>query len=584
MAVTIGSLVIRLTATTGLLQKGLNKGARVLKGFGTAALGVAKKIFSLGASIVALAGVAGVLLLVRSGLKLVDSLAKTADQLSITTEELAGFRLAAQIGGASTEVLDKSLAKMLKTIGDAEVGLSTATQAFSDLGLSSENLAKLPTADAFKLIADRIAGVEDPSKKTRIAMDIFGRSGVKLINTLNAGSESLEAFTEEAKLLGLGIDRVDAAKVEAAVDAITRVKAVIQGLATRLAIEFAPLITTIGERLATFAKSGEGVGAKVSKAFKFIILTGAKVVDLFRFMQIGVATFKVAALDALTGIAKFASGVIKALETVINKIPGVSIQVGKLSDALSEGLAQTTREAGLELARLTEQDLPSAKVKKFLADIGKEAEINAQKIAKNAMALVEAGKATEGFSDKARITINALRDQVDAFGLDSKQLAIFKLRTKGASEEQINLAKSLLDQLGSLQQAKDLQDEANKITEAAASPAERYSKKIAQLTTLLDRELITIVTFNRAVAETEDQLKSAAEAKVDFERKGPAAFESRFLVSAGRRATDPAVRTQKVSEKIAQATIRVLEEEKKQTRALERVTASGLKIVFKDIG
>lgn len=583
MAVTIGSLVIRLTATTGLLQKGLNKGARVLKGFGSAVAGAVKKILTLGVSIVALAGAAGILLLVRSGLKLVDSLAKTADQLSITTEELAGFRLAAQIGGASTEVLDKSLAKMLKTIGDAEVGLSTATQAFSDLGLSSENLAKLPTADAFKLIADRIAGVEDPSKKTRIAMDIFGRSGVKLINTLNAGSGSLEAFTEEAKLLGLGIDRVDAAKVEAAVDALTRVRAVIQGIATRLAIQFAPVIIALGERLADFAKSGEGVGAKVSKAFRFVIITGAKVVDIFRFMQIGIAFFRIAVLDTLAGIGRFSTGILKALERVANALPGVSIQISKVAQSLTENLEGATRAAGLELAKLLEKPLFSKKVVAEFDAMGKAADINAKKIAANAMALLEAGKATAGFSDKARIAINSLSEQVDAFGLDSKELALFKLRTKGASEAQLILATSLLDQLGTLQQAKDLQDEANKITEAAASPAERYSKKIGQLTTLLDRELISQVTFNRAVADAEELLKKASEAKADFERKGPAAFESRFLVTAGRRATDPAMRTQKATEKVAQATLKVLEEEKKQTKSLDKLASGAFKVVLRDI-
>ena len=53
--------------------------------------------------------------------------------------------------------------------------------------------------EQFGAIAEALQDVESQSDKARIAQDIFGRSGMKLINTLNLGKDGLAAMKQEAK-------------------------------------------------------------------------------------------------------------------------------------------------------------------------------------------------------------------------------------------------------------------------------------------------------------------------------------------------------------------------------------------------
>ena len=55
----------------------------------------------------------------------------------------------------------------------------------------------------FAAISDAMSGVGLASDKTRLAMDIFGKSGGALIQLLGSGSEGLNQFGKEAEDLGL---------------------------------------------------------------------------------------------------------------------------------------------------------------------------------------------------------------------------------------------------------------------------------------------------------------------------------------------------------------------------------------------
>jgi hypothetical protein len=63
----------------------------------------------------------------------------------------------------------------------ATSGSGPAADAISRFGLTIEELLALAPDEQFRLLADRIASVEDPAIRTGIAMDIFGRSGNDLM-------------------------------------------------------------------------------------------------------------------------------------------------------------------------------------------------------------------------------------------------------------------------------------------------------------------------------------------------------------------------------------------------------------------
>ena len=142
-------------------------------------------------------------------LNLGDNLAKTADKLGVTTEELSSLRHASQLAGMDVKALDKSLQFMQRNIAEAADGMAAQADAFKALGLSIDDIQKMKPGDAMQEIVRALGDVENQSKKVQIAMDIFGRSGA---DVLNLTAEGLEKARKEAEMFGIAMSRADAKK------------------------------------------------------------------------------------------------------------------------------------------------------------------------------------------------------------------------------------------------------------------------------------------------------------------------------------------------------------------------------------
>ena len=84
--------------------------------------------------------------------------------------------------GVGADRVSQSIALMQRQLAEAATsGSGPAADAVSRLGLSIEELMAMAPDEQFRLLAERIAAVEDPAIRTGIAMDIFGRSGNDLV-------------------------------------------------------------------------------------------------------------------------------------------------------------------------------------------------------------------------------------------------------------------------------------------------------------------------------------------------------------------------------------------------------------------
>ncbi len=172
----IASLKVLLEAVTGKFDKNMKKSSKRVAKFrasvGTAAKGVAA--FGAASAVAAAAGVAA---LTSKGLAAVDAQAKLADRLGVTVESLAGFQLAAQIGGASSEDVTKGIERMTRSLGEAGQGLSTPLRGLETLGLKLEDIKTLRPDEQFRTIAEAIKGIQDPADRATASYAIFGRQG-----------------------------------------------------------------------------------------------------------------------------------------------------------------------------------------------------------------------------------------------------------------------------------------------------------------------------------------------------------------------------------------------------------------------
>ncbi len=208
---------------------------------------LARGAFSLQGAFAALAGTAGIGLVVKNSLELNDRLAKTSDKLGITTEALAGLRQAAELTGVASNTLDMALQRMVRRVAEAAQGTGEARGALQELGIDAQRLAQLAPEKQFAVIADAMNRVTNQTDKVRLAFKLFDSEGVAVVNTLRLGSEGLREAALEADRLGVAISRVEASRIEEANDAMLRLNQALSGLGTTLTVAIAPTITQIAE-------------------------------------------------------------------------------------------------------------------------------------------------------------------------------------------------------------------------------------------------------------------------------------------------------------------------------------------------
>jgi len=187
--------------------------------------------------------------LASSTAQLGDDVAKTADKLGIQIGALQELRYAAERSGVSTGAFDQSLEKMLKNLGEASTGTGAAKDALDDLGLSAEDLIALSPAEALEVIADRMQGVGTQAEKAAIANDIFGRSGIGMLNMLRDGSDGLRTLREDARRTGYVLSEEAARDAEVFQDVLLDTQLTMKGLKNTVGAELMPVVTDAKKRV-----------------------------------------------------------------------------------------------------------------------------------------------------------------------------------------------------------------------------------------------------------------------------------------------------------------------------------------------
>ncbi len=187
--------------------------------------------------------------LAASTAQLGDDVAKTADKLGIGIEELQELRYAAERSGVATSAFDTALEKMTKNIGLAMEGTGAQKDALDALGLSAANLATMSPEEALGVIADRLQGVETQAEKAAIANDLFGRSGIGMLNMLRDGSAGLVQLREDARRTGYVLSEQAARDAEVFQDTLLDTQLVMKGLKNTVGAELMPVVTQAMRRV-----------------------------------------------------------------------------------------------------------------------------------------------------------------------------------------------------------------------------------------------------------------------------------------------------------------------------------------------
>jgi hypothetical protein len=274
-----GRAFVSLYVDQSALVKGLRSASRQMQSFG---MGIAK----IGGGMMAAGGaVLGPLLTMTkqfadAGSALFDMSGRTG----VSVEKLQTLGYAAQMTGVDMAGLEGAIRKMQKN------GFSV---------------------DQMGAIADKLAAIEDPTKRAQAAMKIFGKTGTSMLPMLAGGAKGLAEFQATAERLGLVLSTKDAAAADTLGDAIDTLWGSFKGIRNQIGAALAPtltkLATTLSENLVwaiEWVKANRETIVTIAKVAAIVVGVGGAITGLgMAFMAAGMALGGFASMIGLIGSA-----------------------------------------------------------------------------------------------------------------------------------------------------------------------------------------------------------------------------------------------------------------------------------------
>ena len=359
----VGRIVANVVANTSGFVRGLDTAEKRMSGFRR---GINRGVVRMGkfATAAAAAGAAIVAALVRRGMQAVDEQAKLARQLGATQDGLVGYQRAAEDAGVSTDVASRAAERLSQSVGEAlRNPASRSADALGRLGLSAQDLADMDIDERMAAISD---AMRDHNMSADQAADTLRQLGIRqgeVVRLMQEGGDNIRQASREMSEFGVAVDSVDAAQVEAANDAFSRISDVVDGIANQLAVELAPFIEEISRRFTDAARETQGFGDTVSAAVTRSVDGLAFMADAVEgvrrtFIASGQAWATIALTirrEMIRVSATILEGPVDALNTMIrtaNRIPGIDFgEVEQPEIAQNMRAEMQTAQRAVEIGR-----------------------------------------------------------------------------------------------------------------------------------------------------------------------------------------------------------------------------------------
>ncbi len=286
---------------------GLSSAEQKLMRFGT-------KIGLIGTAMAgfAAASLTGIGAMVKGFASAGDDIADAMATTGLGSDFLQSLKFAAADAGVEFNALQGAVGKMSSLFSDAAGGSDSAKAKLAALGLTVEQLAGMNQEERFAAFADAISKIQDPAKQAAAAIDVFGKSGQKLLPILQGGAAGLKAMVAEMKNRGLVLSPEQIALAAKANGAFLLLSASIKHIANLIGAAAAPafiavldVVQQVVEAVARFINNNSRLIAGMTIGLGVIGAVGAVL------MAVGAAAIALAL--ATTGL----TAAISALGTAI---------------------------------------------------------------------------------------------------------------------------------------------------------------------------------------------------------------------------------------------------------------------------
>jgi hypothetical protein len=295
MSNNVVDIIVQLTDKNA--QAGLEKIAATSKGTVAELSKLKNEMFAIGAG----AGIAGLgSKLAKEALAWNLSVKKMQSLTGATAEQASTFLSVANYMGVATDVSTVAFAKFAKAVSNAQDKMQVAsaegklaTDMFSRLGISIDQIEGKNTLEVFKVIQDRLRNMKDGAEKTRIEMELFGKTGYQLHGMLNMSADAMKQVEDRARAMGLVIDDEAARKSASFNRQLKDMEQTGKRLAIMIGQELLPVVMEYAQGAINLTKSYSNLATEQKEAISGLIKFG---------LEAGIA---ITGIQSITSALKF---------------------------------------------------------------------------------------------------------------------------------------------------------------------------------------------------------------------------------------------------------------------------------------
>ncbi len=181
MSQVIGDLMIQMSADVARLSKDFGEATRLTKLATDQMQSMAGLVKGAVGGMLAGFTVVAFVDQVKSTIKSLSELDDAAERTGASVENLSGLMKQARISGADWGGIEAGMIRLSKALTGADDEAKAVGHALKEVGLSAETLRGMDTAEAFKVVADKLAEYKDGLGKTAWAQDVMGKGGAALL-------------------------------------------------------------------------------------------------------------------------------------------------------------------------------------------------------------------------------------------------------------------------------------------------------------------------------------------------------------------------------------------------------------------
>lgn len=475
MSNNVVDIVVQLTDKNA--QAGLEKIAATSKGTVAELSKLKNEMFAIGAG----AGLAGLgSKLAKEALAWNLEVKKMQSLTGATAEQASTFLSVANYMGVATDVSTVAFAKFAKAVSNAQDKMQVAsaegklaTDMFSRLGISIDQIQGKNTLEVFTIIQDRLRNMKDGAEKTRIEMELFGKTGYQLHGMLNMSADAMKQVEDRARAMGLIIDDEAAKKSAAFNRQLKDMEQTGKRLAIMIGQELLPVVMEYAQGAINLTKSYSNLATEQKEAIAGLIKFGLE------------ATIVITGIQSVTSALKF-----MRLATIAAAGPWLTLAtVAGLAAKSIYSAVYASKTAGTDLG----VDVNGLRAHKNLNAPG----TNSAYMANHDGRYWVEDSSLFGLIKNDRLATKEEGAQIDA-AIKAKEAA--DAAKKKAEEEQEKLQKEIDDAKNGLtnneaiNKANEEANKAAKAQEAAAKKAEQAAEKLASSVERLN-ELIRSLTL-----------------------------------------------------------------------------------------